>query len=119
MDSSTSLQILTAFRNTISDEITGKQSQLDAFDVAFDLIDNGYKTDQSRIDSEIQKGKDAVANQLESLTSQVASLQGQVSTLIDENKNATIQIGDLQAQIATLQFEIDNPDKPLPEIIQP
>lgn len=105
MDTQEALTQLQSLRNTFVDEATGAQGKIDALDTAFTLLKDGYQIDQQRIDTEIQKAKDAVAAQVTSLTSERDGLQTAKAALEQKEIDLQTRIDELEAQLSVITNE--------------
>ena len=72
---------------------------LAAIDTALALVQDGYTTDQARIDTEIQAGKDVVAEQVASLTTERDALVIETNDKAAALTQRDAIITDLQAQL--------------------
>jgi hypothetical protein len=68
----------------INNLVAQKEEELLALKGLQELAINGYKTDQVRIDTEIQKGRDAVAIELADLTTQLDAEKANVIELTEQ-----------------------------------
>ena len=110
MDSTQSIATLQALRNTLAAQVVGIQGQVDALDVAFTLLKDGYQTDQARIDTEVQKAQEAVTAQVADLTDQLTAKDAAIVDLQS-------QVDIVKATIAVSK-QVDAPSLKADAIIQ-
>lgn len=102
MDSINAISILQAFKNTLQGQKTGVEGNIEAINVAFDLLNNGYKTDQARIDDEIAKAKEA-------FDGEVASLKEQIQSLTNDNASKDALIASEKARADAAEAKLVPP----------
>lgn len=77
MDKPTSISTLQALRNTFVDQLSGTQAKIDALDLAFDLLKNGYQSDQVSVDKAIADGIAPIQTELDRAYALIATLQAE------------------------------------------
>jgi predicted nucleic acid-binding Zn-ribbon protein len=89
------------------------QNKADFLNIAADLQDTGYKTDQARIDADSVAVRNAVAEQVTSLEGQVTTLTDDISslqvdkeTLMTEKESLTTKQNILNAYIVSLKNQL-------------
>ena len=92
---------LQSFVSSLKSEITQRQLLVDGAEALLKIATEGYQTDQSFIDAEVQKGKDAVAEQ-------VASLTQERDALVIETNDKAVVLEEKTATIEALQTAYDN-----------
>lgn len=78
------IKSLQDFVSSLKSEVLQKQLLITGAETLLKIATEGYQTDQSFIDAEVQKGKDAVAEQVSTLVSENASLIEERAALQDK-----------------------------------
>ena len=85
------------------------QGVVAGLEAALSIATTGYQTDQTRIDTEIQKAKDDVAQQIVDLTTRAETAEASVATLTQTNTDLQAQIGVQTTPVDTLPAQSIQP----------
>lgn len=123
MDSTTAIQAVTALKGTLQSQATGLLAQVEALNIVLTILNEGYTTDQNRIDTDIANYKEQHRISVEEKDATIASLTQEVSekiTMLEATAQLLKETEDVikakEEMIATLQENknvVEEPASPI------